>query len=225
MRLSSPVERALDVGCGTGLSSRALLEMAQRVVGVDLSAAMLAQASRAGAGRDGPLYTVSAAEALPFQAGAFDLITCGLSFHWFDREVFLAEARRALKPEGSLAVYDHWFSGRMRESGAFEQWHRTHYLTRYPAPPRKGRADLESLAPGSGFRLVGRDDAIDELAFSGRQLADYLLTQSNVSAAVELRGEPLEDVAAWLAESAIELTPAPTGTFEFESSIWLLARA
>jgi len=221
LRLSRKVDRALDMGCGTGLSARALGEMAELVIGADLSAAMIAQAARAA----GPLYVVAAAEALPFAAGPFDLITCGLAFHWFDRAEFLAEARRVLKPGGFLVVYDHWFAGRMRESAVFEQWHRSEYLSRYPAPPRKGRADLESLDPSSGFRLEGRDDASEDLAFSARQLSDYLLTQSNVSAAVEQQGELLEDVAAWLARSARSLTPEPTGHFEFESSIWFLARA
>lgn len=40
LRLHAPVHRALDVGCGTGQSTLALLELAQEVVGVDPSPAM-----------------------------------------------------------------------------------------------------------------------------------------------------------------------------------------
>jgi ubiquinone/menaquinone biosynthesis C-methylase UbiE len=220
LRLSQQMDRALDVGCGTGLSSRALREMARVVVGVDLSEAMLSHAARAG----GPFYAVSEAEALPFGAGQFDLITCGLAFHWFERGKFFPEAHRVLREGGSLVIYDHFFSGRMREGSAFDAWHRSEYLRRYPAPPRKGRVDLEELDPSLGFRLAGRDDATEEVAFSARQLADYLLTQSNISVAVEDRREPLEDVAVWLEEQAAALTPDPVGHFEFQSSIWFLAR-
>src|SRR5688500_10978190 len=39
-----PVERALDVGCGTGHSTQALLAYAETIVGVDSSSEMLAQA-------------------------------------------------------------------------------------------------------------------------------------------------------------------------------------
>jgi predicted TPR repeat methyltransferase len=41
LSLSGPFERALDVGCGTGLSTIALKEIVSRVTGVDSSAAMI----------------------------------------------------------------------------------------------------------------------------------------------------------------------------------------
>ena len=55
--------RALDVGCGTGLSSVALLDLAGEVVGIDAALAMLRHASRA----QGVRYVASGAEALPFR--------------------------------------------------------------------------------------------------------------------------------------------------------------
>jgi predicted TPR repeat methyltransferase len=47
IRLAQPLRRALDVGCGTGLSSMALLGLAQEVTGVDASLPMLRRARRA----------------------------------------------------------------------------------------------------------------------------------------------------------------------------------
>jgi len=41
-----PARLAVDVGCGTGLSARAVRDLADRVVGIDLSAAMLRTARR-----------------------------------------------------------------------------------------------------------------------------------------------------------------------------------
>src|SRR6266566_3385197 len=41
LALTFPVRRALDVGCGTGLSTMALKEIAERVVGIDSSAEMI----------------------------------------------------------------------------------------------------------------------------------------------------------------------------------------
>ena len=196
----------------------------RRLSAVAAAMALSTPGATVAADRGGPLYAVSEAEALPFGAGRFDLVTCGLAFHWFERARFFPEARRVLREGGSLVIYDHFFSGRMRESSAFDAWHRGAYLKRYPAPPRKGRVDLEELDPSLGFRLTGRDDATEEVAFSARQLADYLLTQSNISVAVEDRSEPLEELAVWLEEQAAALTPDPVGHFEFQSSIWFLAR-
>jgi ubiquinone/menaquinone biosynthesis C-methylase UbiE len=63
LRLAARLKRALDVGCGTGLSSVALLDLAQEVVGVDASRDMLRHARRA----VGVRYVASGAEALPFR--------------------------------------------------------------------------------------------------------------------------------------------------------------
>src|SRR5512135_3338708 len=58
--------RALDVGCGTGLSSVALHDMADEVVGVDVSLDMLRRARRAA----GVRYVAAAAEDLPLRDGS-----------------------------------------------------------------------------------------------------------------------------------------------------------
>ncbi len=60
---------ALDVGCGAGLSTRALAALAERCVGVDPSAAMVACARRSTAGTE---IVRAAAEALPFTTDAFE---------------------------------------------------------------------------------------------------------------------------------------------------------
>src|SRR5688500_2039719 len=61
MRLRVPA--ALDVGCGTGQSTGALAPAAERIVGIDTSADMLAQACW----RDAPgiAFVRAAAEVLP----------------------------------------------------------------------------------------------------------------------------------------------------------------
>ena len=118
--LKGPVEAALDVGCGSGLSTVALAEIARRVVGVDASSEMLALAPT-----DARVsYAVAPAEVLPFGDDAFDLLTTSQAFHWFDRDGFLGEARRVLRPGGHLVVYDHYFAARMEENESFRAWFR-----------------------------------------------------------------------------------------------------
>lgn len=57
-----------------GLSSLALLDLAEEVVGIDAAPDMLRHARRA----DGVRYVASSAEALPFRQGRFDLVVaCG----------------------------------------------------------------------------------------------------------------------------------------------------
>src|SRR3954453_15082278 len=75
-----PAERVLDVACGTGIVARHAaprVGAAGRVVGVDVSAPMLAGARAQGAPEGVAVeWCEGDAGALPFPAGAFDVALC-----------------------------------------------------------------------------------------------------------------------------------------------------
>jgi SAM-dependent methyltransferase len=98
-------DRALDIATGTGAIARELARRGWRVDGIDRSAEMLA-AARLLAAKEAvdPAFQIAAAEALPFADGSFALVTAGTCWHWFDRPVAAAEARRVLAPGGHLVV-------------------------------------------------------------------------------------------------------------------------
>ena len=91
-----------DVGAGTGISTRGLIERGARVVAVDHGAAMLATLRRRT-----PDASVVLADAnqLPFATGSLDLVTFAQSWHWVDLERAPAEVLRVLRPGGALAVW------------------------------------------------------------------------------------------------------------------------
>jgi SAM-dependent methyltransferase len=221
LKLSAPVGAALDVGCGSGLSTVALAEIARRVVGVDASAEMVALAPQ-----DARVsYAVAPAEELPFGGGAFDLLTASQAFHWFDRGRFLREAHRVLRPGAHLVVYDHYFAARMEENESFRAWFREQYLGRYPSPKRGEIVFTESEPGEYGLRLLGGEHYDDALKFTPESLIDYLTTHSNVIAAVEGGGESIEEARAWLAESIEPLFgETDEATFMFQGPIWYLER-
>jgi len=101
-----PGLRVLDAGCGTGALLEALRARAPdaRLVGLDLVPEMLDVA------RARPLAAPLLAgdvHALPFAAGAFDLVVTTSSFHFWDRPAdALAEVARVLRPDGRLVVTD-----------------------------------------------------------------------------------------------------------------------
>jgi SAM-dependent methyltransferase len=219
--LAGPVGAALDVGCGSGLSTLALAEVARKVVGVDASAEMVALAPP-----DARVsYAVAPAEVLPFGDGAFDLLTASQAFHWFDRPRFLREARRVLRPAGHLVVYDHYFAARMEQNESFRAWFREQYLGRYPSPKRGEIVFDESEAREYGFRLLGGEHYDDALKFTSVSLIDYLTTHSNIIAAVEGGDESIDAARAWLAESTGPLFGGRAeATFIFQGPIWYLER-
>jgi ubiquinone/menaquinone biosynthesis C-methylase UbiE len=99
----------LDIGCGTGRYSRllrALLPERSRLVGSDVSAAMLAQLKAANHGHArGVVPLLAAAEELPLRTASLDLVTAFNCVHHFDLGRFLTAVARVLQPGGQLFIY------------------------------------------------------------------------------------------------------------------------
>jgi demethylmenaquinone methyltransferase/2-methoxy-6-polyprenyl-1,4-benzoquinol methylase len=93
--------RVLDLACGTGDLCRALADAGHRVVGVDLSAGMLAAA-------DATTPRVRAdVLVLPVPDAAVDAVTCGFALRNFTAlEPFVTECARVLRRGGRLALLD-----------------------------------------------------------------------------------------------------------------------
>ncbi len=93
--------RVLEVGCGTGHFARWLSDRGLEVVGLDLSAAMLAQAQASG----GVPLVRCAAQRLAFATGAFDLTVFITTLEFLERpREALAEALRVARQGVLLGV-------------------------------------------------------------------------------------------------------------------------
>ena len=94
----------LDLGCGTGISTRQLvLNGFQDVQGVDHDEAMLDEAREQATYKYIP-YWLAEASSLPFRTQFFQAVTCFSSLHWFADEDSLTAIRRVLKPKGVLFI-------------------------------------------------------------------------------------------------------------------------
>ncbi|XP_024144645.1 trans-aconitate 3-methyltransferase isoform X2 [Oryzias melastigma] len=94
---------AVDVGCGSGQGTVLLAQHFTKVVGTDVSPAQLEMAST-NTNPPNVSYRECPAEELPFANGEVDLVTAMTAAHWFDRQRFIQEADRVLRPGGCLAL-------------------------------------------------------------------------------------------------------------------------
>jgi SAM-dependent methyltransferase len=95
---------ACDLGSGTGIATRALLERCARVFAVEPNAEMRASAERALAHAAGFVSVDGAAEATTLPDGCVDVVLAAQAFHWFQLDRARRELRRILKPGGFLAL-------------------------------------------------------------------------------------------------------------------------
>lgn len=185
-----PVPRALDVGCGTGQSTRAMARIARQIVGLDASESMIRQArSRS----DHPI-ALARAEHLPLMDASVDAIVASAAFHWFDQPRFLAEARRVARPGAWLVVYDNGFSGVIDGVDEARRWHHESYLARFPPPPRNATFSPR-LAVRAGFEVRCTKRYVNRVEMDADALARFLVTQSNVINVIEAGRVSADEIA------------------------------
>lgn len=99
-----PGRSVADVGAGTGIFSRLLLESGAEVWAVEPNAAMRAAAEAVLGGEPRFHSVAAAAEATTLPDRSMDLVVAAQAFHWFDMEAARVEFARILRPGGKVAV-------------------------------------------------------------------------------------------------------------------------
>ena len=122
-----PTDETLDVACGPGSVVVAMARRARHSIGLDATAAMLAEARRLAETeampnvewRQGDVY------ALPFESDRFDIVTCRFAFHHLENPAAaLREMVRVCKPGGSIVVCDAIASDNPTKAEAFNRMER-----------------------------------------------------------------------------------------------------
>jgi ubiquinone/menaquinone biosynthesis C-methylase UbiE len=195
LHLDKKLDKALDIACGTGLSTKALLEIATNVYGTDTSKEMLNFALQP----DKIHYSIASAEQQPFADNYFDLITVSSGVHWFNIDKFLLEASRLLKSKSWLVLYENYFISEMVGNDNFTNWFPNVYLKKYPSPPRNNAYPWtnENLIP-KNFNFITEERFKNSITFNKKQLALYFTTQTNIIAAVEKKETTYDEVENWL---------------------------
>jgi SAM-dependent methyltransferase len=195
---TEPFARALDVGCGAGVSTRALTGFARNCIGLEPAEAMLKWAAALAPSAD---FAVGAAEALPLGDRTVDLITAAGSLNYANLDLFFPEAARVLLPHGVLVVYDFSPGRSFRNAAGLDEWFAGFY-NRFP-PPVQEAQDLspEILAKKkSGFRMSAHRRFEIGIPMAPESYLDYVMTETNIAAAVR-DGADHSEIRSWCAQT------------------------
>ena len=209
--------RVVDVGSGTGIFSRALLEAGggPRVVGIEPNAAMRAAAEKSLAGHPRFESVDASAEATGLADASADLVIAAQAFHWFDPPRARVEFARILRPAGLVAlVWNHRRDSPQNRDylEMLERFAPEYALVR--ESDRSNEAKMRAFFAPAAPRLAVFDNEqrLDEAGYIGR-----LLSSSYAPPA----GHPLH---APIVERAREIFRAhsPEGwvTIEYDTLVW-----
>ncbi len=190
--------RALDIGCGAGLSTRPLLAASEQTIAIDPSQAMVRRGAKVA---PGAAFLVGRAEALPVRDHSVDLMTAAGSLNYADLDRFFPEAARVLTADGVLVVYDFSQGRSFRDSKDLDVWF-DEFLARFPAPPDPiNQLDGEILGRISKpLRMVSQTPFEIPLSVSPRFYVDYIMTETNISNAVA-QGAVEAEIRTWCESS------------------------
>jgi SAM-dependent methyltransferase len=146
----------VDLGSGTGISSRIFLQAGFRVIGVEPNGPMRAQAERALEDMPAFLSVAGSAQATTLPDGSADCVVAAQAFHWFDLNATRAESLRILRSPPRAALI--WNVHRTQESDFSRGYERLllEFGGEYPKI-RERHTDGESIGAffgGSHWHLV-----------------------------------------------------------------------
>ena len=206
----------VDLGSGTGLSSRAWADRSERVVGIEANPAMLAIAREA-TSAENVAFVEGYADATGLEAGAADIVTCAQSFHWMDPHMVLPEAGRLLRPGGVFAAYDYDVVPVIdpRVDAAFarvidvrwEARERLGILAGSALWPKSQHADR--IRESGLFAFVREVHCHGELVADGRRIVELAHSLGGPSDIFDGRAPELDEATDELARLALELVPEP----------------
>ena len=102
----SAASTVADVGSGTGIFTRLLLEAARRVYAVEPCPEMRETADGNLSACPNLVSVAATAEDTTLKAGSIDIVTAATAFHWFNIPMVRAEFSRILKPGGWVVVIE-----------------------------------------------------------------------------------------------------------------------
>lgn len=142
-------------------------------------------------------FLVSRAEAMPIAPASIAAIVAAGSLNFVSLADVRADTARVLVHDGVIVAYD--FATGARSAAAPEVAHGyAEFSTRWPRPTASRLHIDHGVLAAAGFEVRLHDEFVVTIEMSLEAYVDYLMTETNVSAAMS-RGEDRTAIRAWIA--------------------------
>lgn len=212
----------LDIGCGAGLSSKALKRICGHVTGADISAEMIRVAREVCECAEGYDFIVSKAEEIPAGYSKYDIVTAAGVIQWVEREPFLLNLKNIMSEHGYILIYDFCISDKMKNSESYSLWWYDMYLKEFPKPFRNEYVWTNDDVEKYGFTMLNQVQYEMEYEFDMDSFIKFMMIQSNVNTKIEGEGRDINAVRKWFEQSLAPIFNFEKKTLIFEGYSWYI---
>lgn len=213
----------LDVGCGAGLSTKALRLICDKVTGTDIAEAMVATCKELYGDDEAYLFYAAKAEETAIPSDKYDIVTAAGCINWVDERKFMENMKDVTSDNAVIVIYDFGITDRMNDNSDYTDWYQKEYLSRFPKPPRKeNKWTQQDLS--DGLIMEKQTEYEMEYKFSLDAFVDFMMIQSNVNSKVESGEIPYSEAVKWMKESLAPIFGGVDKTLIFSGYSWYIRR-
>ncbi len=218
--LDKPFKNGLDVGCGAGLSTKALKLICDKVTGTDISGEMIQVCKSLYDSPEFTFYTAKAEETM-LPETPYDIVTAAGVVNWVDKDSFLNNMDSVMAKNALLIIYDFWISDKMAGNDAYTKWYHDQYLANFPKPPRKEDIWQQKDLPDNFFI---KNQVTYEMVyeFDMDSFIRFMMIQSNVNARIEGGHKTEKEIHNWMLETLRPIFSNKQRTLIFEGYNWYI---
>ena len=216
-------KNGLDVGCGAGLSTKALKLICDKVTGTDISPEMISVCNELYKKEEYEFYVAKAEETI-IPRDKYDIVTAAGVINWVNKERFLENMNQVTALNGQIVIYDFWITDKMADGDtAYTTWYNDKYLQRFPKPPRQETIWQQSDLP-ENFTMENQVFYNMTYDFSVKDFVDFMMIQSNVNAQIEIGQKTVEEVKNWMYETLSPIFNEEGKTLIFSGYNWYIKK-
>ncbi|MBD5159034.1 MAG: methyltransferase domain-containing protein [Ruminococcus sp.] len=220
--VDTPFHNGLDVGCGAGLSTKALKLICDKVTGTDISDEMIQACKAEYDTSEFTFYTAKAEETLLPEI-PYDIVTAAGVINWVDKDKFLDNMKLIMAIKSLLVIYDFWISDKMVDNDAYTDWYQKLYLPNFPKPPRNEEVWRQEDLP-NGFTI--KQQVLYQLhhQFDMNSFIRFMMIQSSVNTQIQSGHKTEAEIQAWMKETLEPIFRGLNQTLIFDAYSWYIER-